>query len=131
MRTPSRGSTSGDRGALTLSLVIIFPLFLLTLMVITQAAIWYLAGQAAQAAARQGADIGRFEHAPPGAGAAAALHFATTVAGSYLHDPAASETVSNQTVQITVTGAIPSLVPGMVIRVSKTAQGPIERFTRP
>jgi Flp pilus assembly protein TadG len=133
MRTGKRGGTrgDGDRGAFTLSYVIIFPVFLLALMVIAQASLLYLARQAALAAARQGADAARFEHAPAGAGTAAALSFATTVASGYLRAPAASESVSNQTVQITVTGSIFPLVPGMATDVSETAQAPVERFTVP
>ena len=57
----------GDHGALTLSYVIIVPVFLAAVMVIVQTSLWYLARQAALAAARQGADAARVLNAarPP------------------------------------------------------------------
>src|SRR6266581_1399240 len=102
-RRPGRG----DRGALTLSYVIIVPVFLLAVMVIVQASLWYLGRQAALAAARQ-------------------------CASGYLLAPAATTAGSSQaTVEITVTGQVPSLVPGVVIKVSQVARAPVEQFTTP
>jgi Flp pilus assembly protein TadG len=121
-----------DAGALTLSYVIIVPVFLAALMVIVQASMWYLARQAALAAARQGADVARVLHAPPGAGRAAALQFARTAASGYLLNPSASPRGSSAfTAQITVTGRVPDLIPGMVIDVTQVARAPVEQFTTP
>ncbi len=125
MRTPARR----DRGALTLELVIVFPALLLTLMIIAQAAVAYMAQQAALAAARQGVEAARVLNAPAGAGPAAALQFARTVASGYLTHATATGGGGGPTDQITVTGVVPSLVPGLVIHVSETAQAPVERFT--
>lgn len=120
-----------DGGALTLSYVIIVPVFLSALMVITQASMWYLARQAALAAARQGADAARALNAPLRDGPTAALAFARTQSG-YLRDPAANSAGSTpHTVQITVTGRVPSFVPGLAIGVRETVQAPVERFTTP
>ena len=122
----------GDRGALTLSYVIIVPVFLLAVMVIVQASLWYLGRQAALAAARQGVDAARAEHAQLGAGTRAALTFARQSASGYLLAPAATTAGSSQaTVEITVTGQVPSLVPGVVIKVSQVARAPVEQFTTP
>ena len=68
-----RGRRGSDAGALTLSYVIIVPVFLLAVMVIAQASLWFLARQAALAAARQGANAARVTGAPAGAGPGAAL----------------------------------------------------------
>jgi Flp pilus assembly protein TadG len=117
---------------MTLSYVIIVPVFLAALMVIVQASMWYLARQAALAAARQGADAARVLHAPAGAGRAAALQFARTAASGYLLNPQATPQGSTATtVQITVSGKVPDLIPGMVISVSQVAQAPVEQFTTP
>jgi Flp pilus assembly protein TadG len=127
--TRRAGRVSRDRGALTLSYVIVVPVFLLSLMVIVQASLWYLARQAALDAARQGADAARAAGAPPGAGPAAAVAFARSAASGFLHDPAASAAGSTQaTVQLTVTGTVPSLFPGLPVHVSETVQAPRERF---
>jgi Flp pilus assembly protein TadG len=121
-----------DRGALTLSYVIIVPVLLLVLMVITQTALWYLARQAALAAARQGADAARAQNAQLREGPAAALGFARTVASGYLRSPTATDAGSSaQTIQITVTGVVPSFVPGLVVHVTEVVQAPVERFTTP
>jgi Flp pilus assembly protein TadG len=121
-----------DRGALILSYVIIVPVFLAALMVIVQAALWYLARDAALAAARQGADAARVLHAPPGAGPTAALAFARSAASGYLLQPRATPFGSTPgTVRITVTGRVPGLIPGLPITVSQAAQAPVEKFTTP
>jgi Flp pilus assembly protein TadG len=118
-----------DDGALTLSYVIIIPAFLAGIMVIVQACIWYLARETAIGAARQGADVARTAHPPPGQGAQAAVAFARQAAPGFLLGPAASSAGSSATtVRIRVTGRVPSLVPGMVLTVSEVVTAPVERF---
>ena len=73
-----------DDGALTLSYVVLVPVFLAGIMVIVQACVWYLARETAIAAARQGADVARTAHPPPGGGAAAAVIFARKAAPGFL-----------------------------------------------
>lgn len=119
----------GDRGALILSYVAVLPFVFLFLMVVIQAAFWYLARDAALAAARQGADAARVLNAPRSAGPAAALAFARAAGAAYLQDPRATTTGSSgSTVSITVSGHVPSFVPGLVVNVSETAQAPAEVF---
>ena len=61
-----------DAGALILSYLIVVPVFMLAVMVIVQSALWYLAREAALAAARQGVDAARVPGAVAGAGPQAA-----------------------------------------------------------
>ena len=122
----------GDDGALTLSYAVITPVFLMAILVIVQACVWYLARETAIAAARQGADVGRTAHPPPGRGAQAAVAFARWAAPGFLLEPNASAAGSSAaTVRIRVSGRVPSLVPGMVIRVSEVVAAPVERFAAP
>jgi hypothetical protein len=119
----------GDQGALTLSYVAVLPFVFLFLMVMIQASFWYLAREAALAAARQGADAARAAGAAPAAGPAAALAFARQSGSGYLLGPVASVNGSNAaTVSVTVSGRVPSFVPGLVVRVSETVQVPVEKF---
>lgn len=119
-----------DDGALTLSYLITIPIFLAGIMVIVQACVWYLARETAIAAARQGADVARTAHLPPGRGAQAAVVFARQAAPGFLLEPSASAAGSSAaTVRIRVTGRVPSLVPGMVLTVSEVVTAPVERFT--
>jgi len=119
----------GDRGALILSYVAALPFVFLFLMVVIQAAFWFLARDAALAAARQGADAARALNAPLSAGPAAALGFARAAGTGYLLDPrATADGSTSRTVSITVSGHVPSFVPGLVVNVSETAQAPAEEF---
>lgn len=125
-----RLSSGPQDGALTLSYVIVMPAFLLGIMLVVQASVWYLARETALAAARQGADVARTASPPPGAGARAAVTFARSSAPGFLLAPSASAAgTSAATVRITVTGRVPSLVPGIVLRVSEVVTAPVERFT--
>src|SRR5258707_12520136 len=76
-----------DGGALTLSYVVIMPVFLAAILVIVQASMWYLARETAIAAARQGADVARTANPPPGRGVHAAVVFARQAAPGFLLAP--------------------------------------------
>jgi Flp pilus assembly protein TadG len=120
-----------DSGALSLSYLIIVPVFLLALMAITQTAMWYLARSAALAAARQGVDAARVQPVSLVAGRKAAKHFARTSAAGYLIHPHATSVETGNTIVVTVTGGVPSLVLNYPITVSEVAEAPVERFTTP
>jgi hypothetical protein len=121
-----------DSGALTLSYVIIVPVFLLFLMVISQAALWFLGRSAALAAARQGVDAARVQPVSLSAGVTAARGFAQRSASGFLTVTGVDPTQSSATnIVIRVTGNIPNIVPGLVISVTQVAEAPVERFTIP
>lgn len=121
-----------DDGALTLSYLIIVPVFMLAVMAIVQTALWYLASQAALAAARQGADAARLPGAMAGAGPQEALRFARDSASGYLLGPQATASGSTPTtVQVTVCGHVPTFVPWLNVPVSQAVQAPVERFAAP
>ena len=124
-----------DDGALVLTYVIIVPVFMLVIMVIIQGALWYLAREAALAAARQGVDAARRPGAGPGAGTQAALAFARNDASGYLLGPSAAAAAgagsATPTIQVTVTGHVPTFVPGLVISISQAVQAPVEKFVAP
>ena len=112
--------------------MIIVPVFMLAVMVIIQGALWYLAREAALAAARQGVDAERVRGAAAGAGPAAAMAFARNDASGYLLGPSASDRGSNaRTIQIKVTGHVPTFVPGVVINISQVVRAPVEQFVAP
>jgi hypothetical protein len=131
-----------DAGALILSYLIVVPVFMLAVMVIVQSALWYLAREAALAAARQGVDAARVPGAVAGAGPQAALAFVRNSASGYLLGPTAfiqgpqaggggAGAGATATIQITVTGHIPTFVPGLVIKISQAVQAPAEKFIAP
>jgi hypothetical protein len=107
----------------------VLPFIFVMIMVMIQASFWFLARNAALAAARQGADAARALNAPRAAGPAAALAFARQAGQGYLEDARVSATGSSgATVSITVSGHVPSFVPGLVVSVSETVQAPAEEF---
>jgi hypothetical protein len=129
-RTVRESGRCTDRGALTLGYVVVIPAFLAAIAVLVQASVWYLARETAIAAARQGADVARTSHRPPGQGAAVAMAFASQAAPGFLLLPSASAAgTSAQTVRITVSGRVPALVPGLVITVREVVTAPVERFS--
>jgi Flp pilus assembly protein TadG len=118
-----------DRGALTLSYVAVLPFVFLVIMAAIQASFWFLARDAAIAAARQGADAARALNAPHAAGTAVALAFARQAGQGYLENPVASAAgTTSSTVSITVSGQVPSFVPGLVVQVTETVHAPAEQF---
>src|SRR5215469_2663454 len=125
----NRGRSGRDReaGALTLSYVLVVPVFLLGIMTIVQASMWYLARETALAAARHGADVARTSKPPPGAGAAAARAFAQSGGPGFLTGVSATSRGSTATtVTITVSGQAPSLV-FWSIKVTEVVTAPVER----
>ena len=124
-----RTARHDDAGALTLSYVVVLPVFFLFLMSVIQASFWFLARDAALAAARQGADAARSAGASLGAGRATALRFARQAGSGYLLRPSAIVVHSSPTtVSVTVSGRVPSFVPGFAVSISETVQAPVEEF---
>ena len=123
------GASQDDGGALTLSYVVVLPVIFLFLMSVIQASFWFLARDAALAAARQGADAARAVGASLTAGQSTAIGFARQAGSGYLMSPWAAVQRSNAaTVSVTVTGRVPSFLPGFTVRVSETVQAPLEEF---
>ena len=122
--TPSR-----EAGALTISYVLIVPVFLIGIMTVVQASIWYLARDTVLAAARHGADVARTSTPPPGSGAQAAISFANSATSGLISNVTASTRgTTATTVRISVSARIPSFVPGLVIHVHEVVTAPVERF---
>lgn len=119
-----------DAGSFSLELAVLFPAFLLIILVIVQAALYFFARSVASSAAQQGADTARLQGNTPGQGAAAAAGFVTGQGGGVLDHLAVSTTGSTPTqVQVTVTGRAAAIVPGLSLTVRQSATAPRERYT--
>ena len=118
-----------DRGALSLTYVVILPVVFLFLASVIQASFWFLARDAALAAARQGADVARAAGSSMTAGHAAAMSFARQAGYGFLLQPRASvRPAGGATVSVTVSGHVPSFVPGLDVNVRETVLAPVEVF---
>lgn len=123
---------AGDRGSVTLEVAILFPVVLIILLTITQAALWFHARELALAAAQEGVRAGRVDGATTATGIAGARTYITEHAARSLYDTNVSATGSTETdIHIVVTGRPPSLLPGLTIHIRQQARGPRERFTSP
>lgn len=121
-----------DRGVVTLENVILAPALLVVLAIATQATWWYMARNAAHAAAQEGVRAARAKDAAPQAGPRTALQFLTdTTAGELTNPTADTAGTTAATVAITVRGDVPSFIPGLHLTVAQTARGPREIFTNP
>jgi len=127
---------SGDRGAVTLEAVLIFPAALALIMAALSAALWLYARDIALSAARQGLADARDAGASPASGGSAAVTFARRAGGAFLGGPSAVVTVTGSTttggtVTIIVTGHALSLIPWWHPAVTQAAQAPLEVFSTP
>lgn len=128
-RTRARHGGRGEHGAATVELTIIFPIVLLLIFGIVQAAVWYhgrtLAMLAAQDALRAAqaldgtAEDGRTE---------AARALASNGATGFLTEPAVTVTRTQTSAAVTVTARSLALLPGASMPISQHAEGPVEHL---
>jgi hypothetical protein len=111
-------------------LAVTFPVVLLLVMTLIQAALWFYARSVALGAAQEGAREGRVQPASTARAQAAAEGFLDQTAADLLSSRDVAVTGSATTVAVTVTGTSISLFPGLSgWSVTQTAVGPVERPT--
>jgi Flp pilus assembly protein TadG len=130
---PTRGGAvgrrlSGERGAASLELAIAFPVVLLLVMTLIQAALWFHARSVALGAAQEGAREGRVQPASTARAQSAAEDFLEQTAQDLLTGRDVAVAGSPTTIQVTVSGTSLSLFPGLPgWSVTQSAVGPVER----
>ena len=119
---------SGDRGAASVELAVAFPVVLLLVMTLIQAALWFYARSVALGAAQEGAREGRVQPASLARAESAAEGFLDQTAQDLLTGRDVLVTGSPTNIEVTVTGTSLSLFPGLSgWSVTQTAVGPVER----
>ena len=125
-----RPRMSGERGAASVELAVVFPMVLLLVMTLIQAALWFYARSIALGAAQEGAREGRLQPASTGRAQSAAEGFLDQTAQDLLTGRDVNVTGSPSSIEVTVTGTSLSLFPGLSgWSVTQTAVGPVERLT--
>jgi Flp pilus assembly protein TadG len=119
----------GDRGSATLNLVVVFPAFLLLLLLIVQAALYFHARHVALAAAQEGLRTARLYDGTAVSGEERARSFLDVAAGNSLLSDHVRVSREAQTARVEVTGRAVSVFPGLTLHVDAVATGPIEQFT--
>lgn len=121
-----------DRGAMTISLAIVFPAVLFTILLVVQAGLWWYAEQAALAAAREGVEAGRINGAQPGAGEERATAFIDRLGDLVrLQQPPQQLDGDPDLYQLSVTVRPVTLVPFVNPTITKSAGAPREKFVAP
>lgn len=123
----------GDRGSSSVEFAILLPILAVLIFGGPQLAMWYVAREAALAAAQAGARTASANGASSGAGVAAADSYLATTASGTITSSSAIETDTAATVsvrvQATVVGVIP--LPGLTFSVDVTSTRAREIFTNP
>ena len=126
----ARRRRSGERGAASVELAVAFPVVLLLVMTLIQAALWFYARSVALGAAQEGAREVRVQPASTARAQSAAEGFLDQTAADLLTGRDVTVSGSATTVAVTVTGTSISLFPGLSgWSVTQTAVGPVERPT--
>ncbi|KQV04699.1 MULTISPECIES: TadE/TadG family type IV pilus assembly protein [unclassified Kitasatospora] len=129
IRRPTIRHRPGDRGALTLSLALVFPVVLFLVFLVVQASLYWYAGQAALTAAREGADAGRVRGGTPEAGERKAREFLTRVGD--LAEPVTVDPTGGDpnTFKIVVTVRPLAVLPGFDgFTITRQVTAPREKF---
>ncbi|WP_275403414.1 TadE family protein [Nocardioides limicola] len=120
-----------ERGATAVELAIIFPAVMLLVMLIVQFAVAAHAHHLAEAAAHEAAGVAKRHDGTGPAGRARAEEFLAGNAATILRDRSIAVQRTPVQVQVTVTGTVMSVVPGLNLSVTKTAAAPVERYVPP
>jgi Flp pilus assembly protein TadG len=126
-RTWWPGNKAED-GSSTVEVVIVFPLLILTLMLVFQFAFWYHARHVALAAAEEGARAARVDTGTAAAGAARAERFVRDLGSSVIVNPKVSASRNLDVARVEVSGQARNVVPGLRLPIRQVSQGPVERF---
>lgn len=118
----------GERGAVSVELVIATPLLLLTLLAIVQFALWSHATHIAQAAASQGLAASRTQDGTAAAGTASAQQVLDQLGRGPLTDTSINSSRSTESAAIQISGTASSVIPFLSLPVHAEATGPVERF---
>ena len=101
---------------------------MLVILLLLQAALWFLGRSVAQDAAQDGARAAALLGASPTAGEQAAKNDLAQLAGPMLSSTAVHATRSAGVAEVTVSGRAESLLPGFSITVSASSTEPVEQF---
>jgi len=115
-----------EAGSTTLEVTVIFPAVLGIVLLVVQAALYWHARDAALSSAQQGLAVATVSGLP--AGEARASQVAADLGGITSAHTTGS---TGAEVVISVSGSVPSLLPGLDLRVSESAAGPSEGFGAP
>lgn len=116
----------GEQGATSTELVLVMPAVLMMVLLAVQFGMYLHAAQVVEAAAQEGLEAGRGERDSAAASSARASTFLADTGG--VQNAAVTARRDLAQVAVTVTGLAAEVVPGLDLRVTSVAIGPVERF---
>ncbi|MFI1648163.1 TadE/TadG family type IV pilus assembly protein [Streptomyces avidinii] len=116
-----------DRGALSLEMLIVFPVVLLAILLVVHVGLWWHAKNVAMSAAQLGVESARVRGASAGTGTAEARDFLSRAGGSISGTSVSGS--KGATVTIRVTGYVDTMIPGLKLRIDQHADAAAERIT--
>lgn len=116
-----------DRGAVSLEMLIVFPVVLLIILLVVHVGLWWHARNVAMSAAQLGVESARVRGASAGVGTAEAREFLSRAGGSI--SGASVSGSKGATVTIRVTGYVDTMVPGLKLKIDQHADAAAERIT--
>lgn len=123
---------SPERGAVALSLAILFPTVMFIVLMVVQASLWWYASQAAVAAAREGVEAGRVRGAAPADADARVREFLGRFDNLARLEQVSHDRSDAENMEVVVEVRTQSVLPFVDGRtITRTARAPRERFTAP
>jgi hypothetical protein len=124
-----RVAMASDRGSSPAELVLVVPALMILIALAMQVVFWALASHAVQASAATGGDVARMSGATEAQALAAARTELSSIAGGLVLSPTVSATtIAGGDEVFSVSGSVPTLIPGVHLRVTATSIGPLELF---
>lgn len=129
-----RHGKRADRGSSVIELALLAPMLLIMIWLVVQFALWFQSRSVALAAAQAGARFARDEAGTPGlpwqtdsVNRATQYYdsLGTKILGG-IHVTAIGNPATNVGVQ--VTGTVSSVIPGLTLTITESAEGPVECF---
>jgi Flp pilus assembly protein TadG len=131
-RSSSRRRRRGERGSVSIELVVLLPALFAVMFLGMQAALHYHAKTVAIAAAQQGARAAGTEQGRESDGVGAANDFLNEAGGEdVLTGTSTSANRTATTATVTVSGFSLSVIPGWNVRITQSASVPVEKVTAP
>ncbi|MET7297518.1 TadE family protein [Embleya sp. NPDC005575] len=136
IRRRLRKAGGPDRGGMSITMAIIFPVFILVLLTVIQGCLWWYAREVAMQAAKEGVEEGRRKDGDIRAAEQRSRDVAKDLGGGMLKDlrviPERTDDVRLKDVRlkVTVQGTSLSIVPGIgSLTITQHADGVVERWT--
>ncbi|MFI1580775.1 TadE family protein [Embleya sp. NPDC020630] len=118
---------------MSISMAIIFPVFILVLLSVIQVCLWWYAREVALQAAQEGVEVGRATEGDRGKAEQRGRNVVKDLGGGMLKDPKViPERTGEGRIRVTVRGTSLSIVPGLgSLTITQHADGVVERWTSP